>query len=364
MSISHENYLQLALAQAEQGLGFCAPNPAVGAVIVRSGEIIAVGYHRGPGRPHAEVDALRQAGADAKGANLYVTLEPCCHYGRTPPCVDAVRAAGIRAVYFAQVDPNTVVSGKGQAQLRAWGIPCEQVTVPSIYAFYAPYRQWTQTQQPWVTAKLAMSQDKKIAGPHGKPMSITGEACRQFTHAQRLKHDALITTVQTILCDDPQLNVRLMSSPIAKPIYVLDTTLRLPLTARVLTSGKSVTCFHRADAPAARRQALEAIGVRCVVVSVSDGLLSVSDMLNAVGADGHHTLWLEAGGRCFQSFVSTTSNPHGRPSRAVQRVFLYQSPHALGEDALPAFTSDFNPLDFFSSHRSFFLGADQVIELT
>jgi len=334
------HYLLLALAQAESRRGFCAPNPAVGAIVVKDGEVIASGKHWASGCPHAEVDALDNVGNAAVGATLFVTLEPCCHHGKTPPCTELIMRRGLKRVVFALMDPNPKVSGKGMQALQEAGIDCQQIDVPEITVFYRSYVYWTQEHRPWVTMKLAISADNKISGSDGKPLQITGEACREFTHCWRQRSDALLTTVQTIINDDPQMNVRLSGENIAKPIFLLDSRLRLPLHARIFKTAKSITVYHRRDCDALQINRLQEKGVRCVAVdfkssSPSGAQLNLKNILDDIGQEGVHDLWVEAGAQCFQSFYQ---------ANLAQRIFIYRSKKIVGEQALPAFPESKSPL--------------------
>src|SRR3990167_7826390 len=206
---AHDYYLNEALVLAKKRRGFCAPNPSVGAVIVKNRKMIGSANHWAAGYFHAERQALMEIGKKAKGASLYVTLEPCCHWGKTPPCTDIIIHSGIKKVFYAARDPNPIISGKGIQILKSAGILCEQIKLPAIDLFYQSYYYWTQHHLPWVTAKLAMSLDGKIAGPQGEPVSLTGAQLNTFTHQSRRESDAILTTVNTIIHDDPQMNVRL-----------------------------------------------------------------------------------------------------------------------------------------------------------
>src|SRR3989344_2995168 len=166
----YQDYLKRALKLAEKRRGFCSPNPAVGAVVVKDGKIIGEGWHEKAGAPHAEVMALASAGSSAAGGILYVTLEPCSHTGRTPPCTDLIIKTGIKAVYYGFKDSNLTVSGQGEFYLKSAGIACEQIELPEINAFYRSYAHWLKTKKPWVTAKIALSLDEKIASVDGKPL--------------------------------------------------------------------------------------------------------------------------------------------------------------------------------------------------
>ena len=292
--------MQRALDMAAKGQGFCGPNPAVGAVLVRDGVIIAEGYHHGPGLPHAEVEAINACkDEDISDCELYVTLEPCCHHGRTPPCTDLIIKKRIKHVYFGYYDPNPIVAGRGQQLLQAEGIACDFVESNAINYFYQPYHFWWQHKRPYVTLKCAVTEDRRLAID-----PITGRECQYYTHQQRLQHDAMLTTINTILHDDPQFNARLIDDSIKKPLYILDSNLRLPLDAKVLTTCHPITVFHCIDADKKKITALEQKGARCVAVSHSDMGLDLSVCLNTIGADGKHSLWVEAGWHCFQSFVN------------------------------------------------------------
>jgi len=199
-------YLEQALQMAQLRRGFCAPNPSVGAVIVSGETIISRGHHVAAGHPHAEVDALKKLPTVPKDARMFVTLEPCCHYGKTPPCTNAIIEAGIKEVIYAFRDPNPIVAGKGELVLQEAGIDCRQVSHPEIDRFYQSYAYWQANKKPWVTAKLAMTLNGKIAKEKGEPIAITSPALQEVTHQLRKQADGILTTVKTILADDPQLN--------------------------------------------------------------------------------------------------------------------------------------------------------------
>ncbi len=343
------DYLAQALQAAAPRRGFCAPNPAVGAVLVdASGTVVATGTHMAAGRPHAEVAAIAAYPGTAYDALcLYITLEPCAHHGKTPPCVDAIIAAGIGRVVFAYRDPNPQVAGRGQRMLQAAGISCEQIPVPAIDLFYRSYAQWVATRRPWVTVKIAMTADGYCATAAGEPLSITGEAANQLTHQARAQADAILTTAQTVLADDPQLNARLPSGTVAKPVYVLDRACRLTAGRRLENTAASLTCYyaraaHPPSAPlAARYQAIEA----------SDNQLSLAAVLIDMGLAGVHDLWVEAGPRLLEALHA---------GGWINSLRIYRSPHALGEPGLPALPS---VLDLSDAHWVR-VGEDTLTELT
>lgn len=351
---SLQTFMQQALEQAESRCGFCAPNPCVGAVVVKEGVVIATGVHWAYGYPHAEVVALEKVGSDAIGASLYVSLEPCCYYGKTPPCTDLIIKKGIKSVYYGLQDPNPQVAGKGVEILQQAGITCYQVAHENITAFYKSYTYWWQHHRPWVTAKLAMSLDGKIAGINGEPVQITGVECQRFTHERRKYSDAILTTINTILSDNPQLNVRLNNDLVAKPIYILDSQLRLPLNARVLETSLCLTVFHGYDAEQTKINALSNLQVNCVAVEKDESGLNLSQVLDFIGKQGIHNLWVEAGGYCFYTFFQ---------QRLLQQAYFYIAPKYLGKRAQSAFPDIFNVFDSCGHVNWQMLGQDLVCEL-
>lgn len=351
----HAHYLQQALALAKIRRGFCAPNPAVGVVVVKDDQIIASGYHWGAGHPHAEAEACKSLPlAASNGATVYVTLEPCCHQGRTPPCTTLLIQHGIKAVYYGFTDPNPQVAGRGAQQLRDAGIPCLHLPLPEIDDFYQSYHYWSKTQRPWVTAKLALSLDGKIAGHGGQRTAITGAIAQQFTHQWRKRSDAILTTVKTVIHDDPQLNVRHPEGHDKKPVYILDTHLAIPKTVQIFHTAEKLTIFHQADADKNHRQWLESRGVRCVPIGLQHGKLSLNSVLDSIGHDGIQDLLLEAGGICFEAFAA---------AGLIQRAFIYMALKWLGPDAQSAFPGH---TAIFSQARDLkwqVLGDDVVCEL-
>jgi diaminohydroxyphosphoribosylaminopyrimidine deaminase/5-amino-6-(5-phosphoribosylamino)uracil reductase len=328
-------YLKQALDLARQRRGFCAPNPAVGAVVVKNAQVISTGTHWAAGFPHAEVEALQSLTPEqSRDAEIYVTLEPCSHHGRTPPCTQLLIEKGIKAVYYAYQDPNPLVSGRrGAQQLLAAGIPCQHTPLSEITHFYQSYLHWTQHKRPWVTAKLAISLNGKIADAQGQPLAITGKILNEYTHQQRKQADAILTTCKTIRCDDPKLNARIDGQAYRKSIYVLDSGLNFPPHAQLLTTAANITLFYTDNAPLNRRLALESKGIRCMPIKQEHDNICLNEVLMAIGKDGVHDLWVEAGGECFQAFIA---------QRLVQRALVYVAPKWLSSDAQSAFHT---PLD-------------------
>lgn len=326
--LQHHAYLKQALALAKLRKGFCSPNPAVGAVVVRDGEIISTGYHEAAGSPHAEAVALDKLKDEAQGATLYVTLEPCCHYGRTPPCTELLIAKKIKNVFYGFVDPNPQVRGLGIAALQQAGIECEKLSLDDIDEFYASYAHWRLHKKPYVTAKLALSLDGKIAGRNGLQVKISGAAAQHFTHQRRQDSDAILTSVKTICQDDPQLNVRLTESPLAKPVYILDSYLRFPSHAKVSKTASSVTLFHSAAVEISKIKLLEEKGIHCVPIEYNEAGFKWEALLNYFGEIGVHDLWIEAGGRVFESLIA---------ANILNKAYVYVAPISIGADGYSSF---------------------------
>lgn len=331
--MNHEHYLTQALELAQQRRGFCAPNPAVGAVVVKDDQILATGTHWAAGMPHAEVDALKKLQFKAPGATIYVTLEPCCHWGKTPPCTDQIIASGIKEVIYGYADSNPKVAGHSQQQLHQAGIRSSQLKLPKIDSFYKSYSYWREYQRPYVTAKLAMSLDGKIAAEEGRPVALTGEKLRELTHKARKRSDAILTTVKTILADNPLLNARCPEGVYNKPIVILDSHLQLPDHMQIWQSAANIILFF--DATLVNDQHnkianLNKLGAKCVPIDYQDNQLNWSQILNYLGEQGIQDLWVEAGGRCFESLLK---------GQWLNRALLYVAPKWLGATAQTAFTT-------------------------
>ncbi|MEO8401390.1 MAG: bifunctional diaminohydroxyphosphoribosylaminopyrimidine deaminase/5-amino-6-(5-phosphoribosylamino)uracil reductase RibD [Gammaproteobacteria bacterium] len=347
-------FLKQALDLAKLRRGFTSPNPSVGAILVnREGQIIGSGYHQGPGSPHAEIIALQSLTESPENSTLYVTLEPCCHIGRTPPCTDAIVNANIGRVVYGYRDPNPIVSGEGAALLTTAEIRCEHIMLPEINLFYQSYDYWQRTHKPFITAKLAMSLDGKIAGEAGERKQITGRELQIFTHQMRKTSDAILTTAKTIIQDNPQLNIRLENTVIAKPLYILDRQLTCPLDAAIFTTAQSITVFHAVHADQEKREQLQAQGARCVVIDETPEGLNLIPIIEHIGNDGAHDLWVETGGKCLASFLK---------NNALQKLLLYIAPvwFGRGQSAFkPGFSIDLT--DFSGSWQQ--IGPDSVLEI-
>ncbi|HEX6966645.1 MAG TPA: bifunctional diaminohydroxyphosphoribosylaminopyrimidine deaminase/5-amino-6-(5-phosphoribosylamino)uracil reductase RibD [Gemmatimonadaceae bacterium] len=317
-------HMRRALALARRGWGQTAPNPMVGAVVVQGGEVIGAGYHARYGGDHAEVAALRQAGARARGATVYVTLEPCAHFGKTPPCADALIAAGVSRVVIAARDPNPTAAG-GIERLRQAGIAvavgieeqaARELNGPFFHAFPAT--------RPWITLKLAVAIDGAIADAQGRSQWITGARSRREVHRLRAGHDAIAVGIGTVLADDPSLTVRDVRAPrVAPRRVVFDRTARIPLDATLVRTAREIpTIVVTESASPDRVSALDRAGVEVVRAD------SLMDALTQLRAREIRSLLVEGGARLAGALLT-----HG----AVDRMIIFRAPVLLGAGALNAF---------------------------
>lgn len=312
-------WMRQALALAALAEGGTAPNPRVGCLLVRDGEVVGRGWHRAAGLPHAEALALREAGPRAAGATLYVNLEPCAHHGRTPPCAEALVAAGVRRVVASISDPDPRVDGRGLAQLRAAGVVVEVGALAGeAERLNAGFLRRHREGRPHVTMKAAVSADGMLAGLEGRSRWITGEAARRFAHRLRLRHDAVLVGAETVRRDDPRLTVRLPgASRLPRPV-VLAPDLRLPLRAR-LFDGVRPRIYVREGLPPDVRAPFEA---RAEVVPLAAGaVLSPAHVLADLAREGVQSVLVEGGARTFAAFLE---------AGLVDDVALFVAPMLLG----------------------------------
>ncbi len=323
--------MDAALALAREGRAQASPNPMVGAVVVREGEIAGRGFHTYAGLKHAEVIALEEAGERALGADLYVSLEPCAHQGRTPPCVDAIIAAGIARVFYAIDDPNPNVTGGGAAKLRAAGIEVERVEQYTAEArkLNEPFFHFAAAGRPLVTLKAAITLDGKISAPDDNRGWITSERARAHVQEMRHDHDAIMTGIGTVLADDCQLTDR-TALPRRRPLLrlVMDSQLRLPLDSQMVRgANQDVVAVTTSAASAERRAALESRGVKVIVCDGRGGRVNFQAAVEWLGREGYLSLMVEAGSKLNWTVLE---------SECVDRVFLYYGPKILGGlEALP-----------------------------
>lgn len=323
-----------ALELAERGAGLTSPNPMVGAVVVAAGRAIGEGFHARAGGPHAEIEALAQAGAAARGATLYVTLEPCNHTGRTPPCVEAVRAAGIARVVAATTDPNPRVAGGGTPALARAGVEAtvgcrEPEAIHLNRAFFSTMR----TGRPHVTIKWAATLDGKIADGNRVSRWITGPEARLEAHRLRSRADAVVVGIGTVLADDPALDVRLGTPWPREPFrVVVDSSARLPVTSRVIGAGHGTGSPERAvvavtdAADPERLAALETRGVTILRCKAHEGRVDVDDLLARLGSLDAIGVLVEGGGQLAGAFLE---------AGVVDRVVAFSAPLLLGGVTAP-----------------------------
>jgi diaminohydroxyphosphoribosylaminopyrimidine deaminase / 5-amino-6-(5-phosphoribosylamino)uracil reductase len=325
-------FMQLALALGRRGQGRTWPNPAVGAVVVKDGVIVARGWTQAGGRPHAEPEALKRAGEAARGATLYVTLEPCSHFGRSPPCADAVIAAGIARVVSAIEDPNPEVAGQGHARLRAAGITVDiGLCAPEAAHDHAGHFRKVRDGRPHVILKLAVSADDRIGAAGGKPVAITGEAAKARVHLLRAQCDAILVGIGTVQADDPLLTCRLPGMEARSPVrVVLDRALRLPGASRLVHSAREtplwVIASELAEAAAATKLGAAGAQVIRIAPTAAPGL-DLAAVLRAVAEKGITRLMVEGGSKVASSFVAAD---------LADEIWLLRGPEPIGAGGIAA----------------------------
>ncbi|MET3575193.1 bifunctional diaminohydroxyphosphoribosylaminopyrimidine deaminase/5-amino-6-(5-phosphoribosylamino)uracil reductase RibD [Bhargavaea ullalensis] len=323
-----DRFMEMALDLAEGVAGQTSPNPPVGAVVVNGGRIVGTGAHLRAGGPHAEVHALAEAGEFARDADLYVTLEPCSHTGKTPPCTEAVIRAGIRRVFVGTRDPNPAVCSAGIDRLRQAGLEVELFDHPRAERIIRPFAHFIRTSTPYVTIKTAVTADGKTAAHTGHSRWITGPAAREDVHHLRSRHDAILTGIGTILQDNPLLTSRLPRGGKHPIRVILDTRLRTPVQSNILTNKEApVWIICGSEAPSDREHALTQAGATVLRQATPD--LRIADLLLQLGERQIQTLLVEAGGEVNASFLE---------SGHFNQFILYIAPKLIGGiDAPTAF---------------------------
>jgi diaminohydroxyphosphoribosylaminopyrimidine deaminase/5-amino-6-(5-phosphoribosylamino)uracil reductase len=326
-STDDHEFMHTALELAARGAGFVAPNPMVGAVVVREGQVVGRGYHQAVGGPHAEVHAIDDAGARARGATLYVTLEPCNHHGRTPPCTRKILEAGIRKVVVAVADPNLDVAGGGNAYLQSRGVQvvcgvCRDQAARLNESFF----KYVRTRMPFVVLKMAATLDGRIATRTGDARWVTGPEARARVHGLRHAMDAIMIGVGTVLADDPQLTTRLDEGPGVDPTrIILDTHLRMPDTARMLQQGSSaetwVVCGPGAD-PDNKKRLMDQ-GALILESNIADGRIDLAALMRDLGGRGVTSLLIEGGAQVAAAALR---------AGIVDKVLFFYAPKILGGD--------------------------------
>ncbi len=352
--------MRLALELAAQGRLTVSPNPMVGCIIIKDGEIVGRGYHQRYGEAHAEINALRDAGAAASGATMYVTLEPCCHQGKTPPCTDAIIRAGIRRIIASHADPNPVVNGKGFAILRQQGITVEVGLLSAEALALNEAFIWHITHnQPFVLLKLASSLDGRIATSTGSSRWVTGEPAREHVHHIRQMVDAVVTGIGTVLTDDPQLNVRLTTGVTRQPArVVLDSRLRIPETARVLQDAdpNQTILVTTSQADPAKLNRLTGRGIKIWQLPMdTQGRVDLIQFLQHCGRQTITSILVEGGHKLATSFLN---------QGLVNKLLYFVAPKFVGSDGLPpadslGITEMKDALTFHEAHWES-IGADML----
>ncbi len=315
--------MRRALELARLRKGLTHPNPTVGCVIVKNGKVIAEGYHEKAGMPHAEALALQKAGQEAKDAVMYVTLEPCTHYGRTPPCTDAIIKAGLKKVYVATLDPNPLVAGKGVERLRRAGIQVEVgLLEEEARRLNEDFFVYITKKRPYITLKWAQSIDGSLATKSGKSKWLTGEEARTFAHRLRAEATAVLVGVETVLRDDPQLTVRAFQHERQPMRIVLDPHLRLPEEAKLLDTKTAPTMIITASENREKIKRLELMGVRVLLAPMKGGLLDLQELLRELYFMEVMHLLVEGGARTLTSFLK---------AGLFDRLWVFVAPILLGE---------------------------------
>lgn len=325
-----ERFMRLALDLARRGEGRTCPNPAVGAVIVQDGEVVGQGFHPAAGEPHAEIFALRAAGGAARGATLYVTLEPCCHSGRTGPCSTALINAGIVRVVAGTRDPNPKVDGGGFAQLQRAGVQVESgVLGDECQRLIAPFAKHVTTGLPFVTLKAGMTLEGAVATVAGESQWITGVASRLQAHRLRDRHDAIMVGIGTVLADNPQLTTRLPEGGGKNPLrIVIDSQLRTPADAALISApGSTLIVTTQAASPIAEGR-LRDVGAMVLRVAPAPGGVDLPAAMQALGAQGIQSILLEGGGRLNHAALH---------AGIVDRICAFFAPLLFGGSGMPLF---------------------------
>jgi diaminohydroxyphosphoribosylaminopyrimidine deaminase / 5-amino-6-(5-phosphoribosylamino)uracil reductase len=314
-----------ALRLAEKGLDTTSPNPRVGCVIVRDGQVVGTGWHERAGKPHAEVNALRAAGAAARGATVYLTLEPCSHHGRTPPCAEALVEAGVAKVIVAMQDPNPLVAGKGYALLKEAGIEVQAGLMEAeATALNIGFVSRMTRNRPWVRMKIAASLDGKTALNNGASQWITGEAARRDGHRMRARSCAILTGIGTVLADNPELSVRHVETSRQPLRVVVDSRLDIPLDARLLRGAGELV--FTANSSEGKIMALHDVGARAIVVPDSDSgnRVDLTGMMRMLADFEINEVMVEAGRTLNGALIA---------AGLVDELVIYLAPYLIGDEA-------------------------------
>lgn len=321
----HQDWLIRTLELAKERKGFCSPNPSVGSVVVREGKELSAAFHSQAGEGHAEYTALKALDYPLTGATLYISLEPCSHWGKTPPCIDEIVRSGISKVVFSYSDPNPLVKPFDTiAFFKKNNIDCKQVQVSEITDFYESYRHWLQTKRPFVTLKIAQSLNGKIALKNGASFALTRDELNAFTHQERKKADIILTTATTIVNDNPLFTARVKDETFKKPLAILDRNLTLK------NKMNTFTCLSSATMLFYDKQLQTDVDIKYRPIACVNQQLNLEEVLEQLGHEGFHDVWVEAGGTLASALLE---------KKLVNRFYLYLSPCFLSNDSMNAYTN-------------------------
>jgi diaminohydroxyphosphoribosylaminopyrimidine deaminase / 5-amino-6-(5-phosphoribosylamino)uracil reductase len=327
MHSEHYRFMRVALSLARRNLGQTWPNPAVGALLVKDGRIIGEGYTARGGRPHAETIAIEQAGKKVKGSTLYVTLEPCAHQGKTPPCTDAIINAGIARVVIACRDPHPQVNGQGVAQLAQAGVDIvEGAGESEAREINRGFFSVVEKKRPYIALKIATSSDGKIAYADGKSQWITGESARAYAHLLRAQHDTIVTGIGTVLADNPRLTCRLSDLEEKSPVRVIfDSELKIPADSHLIKTAREIPTWVMTAADT--NKILEKSGVKLFKVKSGASGLDIHDALRLLVEQGITRVMVEAGNKLNTAFLQ---------NGLVDRIYWFRAPAVIGDKGLAA----------------------------
>ncbi len=322
--------MQRAIELAARARGRTSPNPLVGAVIVKDGQIIGEGYHQKAATPHAEIHALESAGVEAAGATLYVSLEPCCHYGKTPPCTEAIIKAGIKRVVIAALDPNSKVAGKGLEILQQAGIETEVgVMQAAAIDLNEIFFKYIQTGMPFAALKTAMTLDGKIAAYTGDSRWITGAEARKYVHQLRNTYDAILVGIGTVLADNPQLNTRLDEDSRDPIRVVIDSNLELPVDSIIARSSKEqpTIVFCGPDPEQEKAQYLSALGVEIIKLDLEEDKVPLPAVMSILASREISSILVEGGSEINASFIQ---------QGLLDKLYWFIAPKIIGGQGAPS----------------------------
>jgi diaminohydroxyphosphoribosylaminopyrimidine deaminase/5-amino-6-(5-phosphoribosylamino)uracil reductase len=321
--MNDEKWMKRALRLAEKGRGRTSPNPMVGAVLVKNGQVVGEGYHARAGEAHAEILALRQAGEEARGSTLYINLEPCIHYGKTPPCAPAVIEAKVRRVVIGMEDPNPLVTGRGLKSLKKAGLDVEVgVLEKECRRLNEAFCKYILKKEPFVILKVAATLDGKIATREGDSKWISGETSRHFVHRMRDQVDGVVVGIGTVLKDDPQLTARIKKGRDPYRI-ILDSRLRIPEDAKVIGNSPSKTIIATTELAARDKiERLEKKGVRILTLDSKQGRVDLKNCLSKLGEMGMMSLLVEGGSQVNGSFLD---------EGLIDKILFFLSPKLIGD---------------------------------